>query len=165
MPDPGSVPTDIHYLAAHIVVVLATLFIAGVSVLVHYEGLSWISIRLAARSRMLRRRKVLLAIWAILALHIVEIWLFGVVCWLLMMWPACGHIAGASEPIHLANAVYLSATTFSTLGFGDLTPVGAVRFLIGTESLVGLVLITWSASFTYLEMQQFWSKHHGNARN
>lgn len=150
---------DTHHAVAYLVVVLATLAAIGASVLVHYEGLSALSIRLAARRNVQRRRKVLFAIWVILFLHIVEIWIFGFLCWLLMLWPVCGHIAG-SDPISLVDAVYLSATTFSTLGFGDLTPVGPVRFLIGTESLVGLVLITWSASFTYLEMQQFWNKHH-----
>jgi hypothetical protein len=34
--------------------------------------------------------------------------------------------------------------------------VGAVRFLADVESLLGLVLITWSASFTFIEMQKFW---------
>jgi hypothetical protein len=33
-----------------------------------------------------------------------------------------------------------------------------VRFLTGTESLSGFILITWSASFLYLEMEQFWRK-------
>ena len=162
MPDADILTSDAHHLAAHLIVVLVTLVAVGSAVLVHYEGLSALSIRLAAKGPMPRRRKVLFAIWVILFLHIVEIWIFGLLCWLVMLWPACGHIAGADQ-MSLANALYLSATTFSTLGFGDLSPVGAVRFLIGTESLVGLVLITWSASFTYLEMQQFWNKHQGDS--
>ena len=44
----------------------------------------------------------------------------------------------------------------AAVGFGDLAPVGAVRFLSGTEALTGFVLITWSASFTYLEMERYW---------
>ena len=46
--------------------------------------------------------------------------------------------------------------TFSTVGSADVYLVGPVRFLSGTEALAGLVLITWSASFTFLEMQRFW---------
>ena len=45
-----------------------------------------------------------------------------------------------------------------TLGLGDLSPVGTVRLLAGTESLTGLLLITWSASFTYLEMSRMWAR-------
>ena len=160
MPSAEIVTTDLHLFLAHMIVVLATLAAVGSAVILHYEGLSRLSVRLAVKNKVPRRRKVLFAIWVILFLHIVEIWIFGTICWLLMNWPIHGYIEGA-DPIDLANALYLSATTFSTLGFGDLTPKGAIRFLIGTESLVGLVLITWSASFTYLEMQQFWNKHHG----
>ena len=142
--------------SANVLVVLATFAAVAVAVMLHYEGLAAMSGRLARRSAQ-RRRKVLYAISAILVLHIVEIWIFGVTCWLLLMWPACGHIAGSAN-MHLFDAVYLSAVTYSTVGFGDLAPVGAVRFLIGTESLVGFVLITWSASFTYLEMAHFWDR-------
>jgi hypothetical protein len=31
-----------------------------------------------------------------------------------------------------------------------------LRIIAGVESLNGLVLIGWSASFTYLSMEQFW---------
>lgn len=141
---------------ANTLVVSATFFAVAAVVLLHYEGLVALSTRLAGRSGQ-RRRKVLYAISAILVLHIIEIWIFGLTCWLLVMWPACGHIAG-SENLLLFDAVYLSAVTYSTVGFGDLAPVGVVRFLIGTESLTGFVLITWSASFTYLEMAHFWDR-------
>jgi hypothetical protein len=56
----------------------------------------------------------------------------------------------------LLDSVYLSAMTYTTVGFGDLTPAGAIRFLSGTEALTGLMLVTWSASFTYLEMERYW---------
>ncbi len=141
---------------ANALVVSATFVAVAATVLLHYEGLVALSMRLA-RHNSQRRRKVLYAITAILVLHIVEIWIFGLTCWLLLMWPACGHIAGSAN-MHLFDAVYLSAVTYSTVGFGDLAPVGVVRFLIGTESLVGFVLITWSASFTYLEMAHFWDR-------
>ena len=30
--------------------------------------------------------------------------------------------------------------------------IGPIRFVTGTESIAGLTLITWSASFTFMEM-------------
>ena len=54
--------------------------------------------------------------------------------------------------------IYWIFTTYSTLGFGDIEPTGHIRFLTGLESLTGLVLITWSASFLFLEMQKYWPK-------
>ena len=37
---------------------------------------------------------------------------------------------------------------------------GTIRFMVGTQSLVGFVLISWSAAFTYLEMDRFWRSPH-----
>jgi hypothetical protein len=37
-----------------------------------------------------------------------------------------------------------------------MVPVGPIRFLTGMEAVVGLTLITWSASFTFLKMQKYW---------
>lgn len=42
-----------------------------------------------------------------------------------------------------------------------MAPQGAIRFLAGTEALTGFILITWSASFLYLEMEQYWRKPGG----
>ena len=54
--------------------------------------------------------------------------------------------------------------TFSTVGFGDIAPVGPIRFTSATEALCGFVLITWSASFTYLEMEKFWRAEESEPR-
>jgi len=72
--------------------------------------------------------------------------------------PGAGSVAGVGGVETLFDAFYLSATTFTTLGFGDLTPMGAIRVLSGCEALTGLLLITWSASFTYLEMARLWNE-------
>jgi len=142
---------------ANITVVAATVVAISSAVLVHYEGLLLLSARLQ-RARGPRRIRVLYGILSLLGLHVCEIWIFGVVSWMLLQWPANGHIATPATVVHtgLFDAIYLSAVTFSTVGFGDLAPVGPIRFLFGTEALAGLVLIGWSASFTYLEMERFW---------
>jgi len=33
-----------------------------------------------------------------------------------------------------------------------------LRFLSGTTAITGFVMIGWSASFTFLEMQRFWRR-------
>ena len=139
---------------AHAAVVAATLAALGICVLLQYEGLvlawKWIS-----RHGGHKRIKVLYAIASIIALHVAEIWIFGLTMWALLQWPATGSLHGP-QSADLLECVYLSAITFSTVGFGDIAPVGPIRFLSGTEALTGFVLITWSASFTYLEMERFW---------
>jgi hypothetical protein len=90
-------------------------------------------------------------------LHILEIWLFGISYWALLLWPETGSMASTTTAGFL-DSIYLSAMTYTTVGFGDLAPLGPVRFLSGTEALTGFVMITWSASFTYLEMERFWRR-------
>jgi hypothetical protein len=51
---------------------------------------------------------------------------------------------------------YLSLSSYTTLGIGDIYPTGPLRVIAGIEALNGLVLIGWSASFTYLTMERFW---------
>lgn len=135
-------------------VIAATLVTVSLCVLLHYEGLQWLSAHLR-RMAGKRRRRVLVGVYSLMLLHIAEIWLFGLVLYLLTTLPGAGGIAGVAHPA-LLDAIYLSATSYTTLGFGDVVPVGPLRFLIGTESLAGLLLIGWSASFTYIEMEAFW---------
>lgn len=138
----------------NLLVIVGTALAVASAVLLHYEGLRWLSLRLMARN-IVRRRKVLFGVYGVIALHVAEIWLFGLCVWGLLQVPDAGTISGTVHP-GLLDAVYLSATSFSTLGFGDVTPIGAVRFVIGTEALAGFILITWSASFLYLEMREHW---------
>ena len=140
---------------ANLLVVGATGITVALVVLVHFECLVWLSSRLG-RTGLHQRRKVLYSIYTLLGVHVTEIWMFGCVIRLLQMIPGAGHVVGLEGGPNLMDSVYLSAVTFTTVGFGDMVPVGALRFITGTEALTGLVLVTWSASFTYIEMEKFW---------
>ena len=111
----------------------------------------------APRSAASDRRAILKIIFALLGLHIVEIWCFGLAYWGLLHVPNVGFVHGEHGSDNLFDAIYLSATTYTTLGIGDLAPVGAVRLVSGMEALTGFLMITWSASFTYLEMSRLWT--------
>jgi hypothetical protein len=127
----------------------------ALAVLAHYEGLALLSGWLS-RVTFPRRRKVLLGVYGVILLHVFEILMFGTA-----MWAVLGQIDDTGslngEPhAALLDSIYLSASAFTTVGFGDVVPVGPIRFLSATESLIGFILITWSASFLYLEMDQYW---------
>ncbi|NBU24116.1 MAG: two pore domain potassium channel family protein [Gammaproteobacteria bacterium] len=70
--------------------------------------------------------------------------------------PAFGSLQGIADP-SIVDYGYFSAVVFTTLGLGDIVPHGAVRILVGPQSLLGFVLITWSASFAFIEMQRYWN--------
>lgn len=143
---------------ANATVIIVTLMAVSLSVLTHYEGLLFASRNLPNAGGP-RHVKVLYAILTVLTLHVIEIWIFGTALWVLLQWQACGSIAGTAGspgPLGILDSVYFSAMTYSTVGFGDVVPIGPIRLLAGTEGLLGLLLIGWSASFTYLEMKRFW---------
>lgn len=141
--------------AANLAVAVATAAAVVLAIAIHYEGLVALSRRLARAAERPLRRKVVYVIGGAVLLHVAEIWVFGLVLWGLVQWPAAGAVSGHA-PLNLFDAVYLSAMCYTTVGFGDLVPVGPIRLLAGTEALLGLVLIGWSASFTYLEMERYW---------
>ena len=133
-----------------------TLLIALV-VLVHFEAINLLSIwvpRLPGRSRI----KILAGVLGALLAHLVEIWLFALGLYGLLHLPDVGRLVGGSGAL-LMDCVYLSFTSFTSLGVGDIYLLGPVRFLCGVEALTGLVLIAWTASFMYIEMQKLWRAH------
>ena len=95
-------------------------------------------------------------ILSLLFLHVIEIWLFGGAYFLMLKNGNFGAILGA-QTTTLFGTVYYSATVYTTIGFGDVYPVGAIRTMTGTEGVTGLLLITWSASFTFVEMLKWWN--------
>ena len=142
---------------ANLAVVGATVLAVVLVALTHFEGLMWLSSRLN-RVTGPKRRVILYAVLSLIMLHTLEIWIFGLAYHVLLLWPETGKISGGIG-LSIFDHVYFSAVVFTTVGFGDLSPVGPIRFIAGTEALTGLVLIGWSASFTYLEMEQLWRPH------
>lgn len=138
----------------HWLILVITAALVGTTVFLHYEGLERLNYSISSWS-LKQRPRVLALIIFIMALHITEIWIFGIGIYLTAQYPNLGHVAGA-DPLMLLDAIYVSAVTFTTVGYGDLTPDGPIRLIFGTEALTGFVLVTWSASFTYLEMQRYW---------
>lgn len=153
-------------LLAHLQVVAVTGITVALVVLLHYEGLLALGRRFV-RDRGLRRQAAAPAVagpgrqlmlstfFGLIALHAMEIVLFGAAFWALMRLPGTGSIAGAQEAT-VFDAFYLSAMTYSTVGFGDLAPEGPIRWLAGAEALLGLMMVAWSASFAFMEMARHW---------
>ena len=145
------------YLPGYVVAILGTLLAAMLCVLLHYEGLYRMERRFRAGANSAGRRQMLLAILGVLALHMVEIWIFGIAWWALLHFPEAGSITGTAH-VQWHGALSLSALAFTSLGFDAWVPVGAIRILAGVEALTGLVLVAWSASFAFLQMQRHWKQ-------
>lgn len=136
-------------------VLIATLIVVALTIGLHYEVLRGCIRYLPAVSHR-RRRRVLILIFAILFTHAIEIWIFALGYLVLLRFDTFGDITGNVAIVTLLDHAYYSAMVYTTVGFGDLVPHGPIRFMTGMEALTGLVMITWSASFTFLEMQRDW---------
>ena len=88
--------------------------------------------------------------------HLLQIALFAIALGIVI---AMGHGTIEGPFVSgLRDYYYYSAVTYTTLGYGDLTPLGHVRFMAGIEALTGLVMVAWTASFGFLVMQRFAQK-------
>lgn len=98
-----------------------------------------------AHSHFLRSLGVLLLL---VAVHVMEVGWFAA-----GLYAANVHldIGGFTEPFKpiLRDYLYYSLVTYSTLGLSEFSPVGHMKILTGIESLIGFILLTWSASFFY----------------
>lgn len=135
--------------------IINTILVAA-SVIIHYEVLYQLARKLPL-IHAIPRYRVLRGVFVIFMAHIAEIWLFALGYYLMINLPGFGTLAGHINH-SLMDCSYYSFTTYTTLGYGDIHPTGHLRFLAGLESLTGLLMITWSASFLFLEMQKYWPK-------
>ena len=133
--------------------------VIAVSVIVHHECLILIS-RLLGMHREKARRKVLFGVFGTIIAHSIEVWIFAVAYYFLLANGSWGEMTGDFDG-SFVDCVYLSFSCFTTVGFGDVVAVGPIRFLTVLEALTGLVLITWSASFLFLQMEKFWNLEQG----
>ena len=135
-------------------VVLLGALSVGVTAVIHYEMLN-LSVRISRRLGIPRHRQVLATIIMIMVAHVIEVSWYALVFYLMHDAPAMGSIGGVFDGSAL-DYFYFSISSFTTLGVGDVVPFGPIRVLTGIEALNGLVLIAWSATFTFATVQRRW---------
>jgi len=133
-----------------------------VTSLLMYEALrfAW---RFMVRSSQ-RHGRILYALAAPFVVHVVAIWIYGAAYSLLIQFfPNLGSLIAVNPQEHLDTITlllcgYFSAATYTSLGFGDIVPVGHMRMIAAAEALNGLLLIGWSVTFSFLAMEEFWDR-------
>lgn len=121
---------------------LATAMIAA-TVIFHFAGLLALTAAMARAARRLRAThsvlgqgaSILMVVFAIFALHSVEIWAYA------------GAYLGLGAIRGLEPALYFSVVAFASIGFGDIVLNPHWRLLAAIEGVNGLILIGWSTAF------------------
>lgn len=140
-----------------IILVLTALVVIAVTLIVHGFGTSWWLHRVirrypdtSGRLRLPTRAGVVIQTALVLiALHFVEIFL----------WAVAYMLVASDELQTFESAIYFSAVTFTTLGYGDITLSSNWRLLAGFEAIGGIVLIGWTTAFLYAVLQRLWEAH------
>lgn len=109
----------------------------------HYEAVRALLHRLFGRH--ISRPRVVRTIIALVLIHGAEVLLYA------------GAYAFGANVLHLGQLAggargfvdfcYFAAETYSTLGYGDLLPTGALRVIASVEALNGVLLLTLSGAF------------------
>ena len=129
--------------------------------MLHYEVLRLLSFWLP-RVAIQPRVKLILVIFGTFISHVLQVLLYASGYAALADGFGIGKLNGGTSAF--TDYLYFSAETYTSLGFGDLIPVGPLRFLAGVETLNGLLLIGWSASYIYISMERFWTATNGSGR-
>ncbi len=139
--------------------------------LVHYEVLRLVSALVPRLTFLQPRRRIVVVVSGAFVGHTLEVWLFALGYWTLSLVPSVGAFAYVDPQAaarfvsmdapygELEHYLYFSVVTYTSLGLGDVVPHGAMRMLAGVEAITGLMLIGWSATFTFLEMKELWPLH------
>ena len=104
--------------------------------------------KIAPRLPTLHRATVGVIVLAAILGHLLEIAVFG----------AGYELLAPAEDAAGFDVWYHSAAAYTSLGDSQAGAVGW-RLMTAVEALTGLVLITWTASFTFLVMQKNWARH------
>jgi voltage-gated potassium channel len=85
----------------------------------------------------------LFAVWvlvelfaALLALHLMQVGLWALLYWWRIGWD-------------FNTALYFSAVTYATIGYGDVVPPPQWRLVAVTEGLTGVLMLGWSSALIF----------------
>lgn len=139
-------------IAVGVLVIVAT-------VVIHAVGSTWwirlIKNRFTGLKDTMRPRSILTVLMStalvLLSLHTLEILLWALTYILL---PLKGQLP------NLADSLYFSFVTFTTLGYGDITLIDSWRLLSGIEAMNGILLFGWSTAMLFAVVQRLWRDMH-----
>jgi len=125
--------------------ILINCVVVSVVVVIHYEILSKLT-TIVPTLKFKPRFRIIIGVFGALIAHSIEVWIYGLTYYFINRSGTLGHFEGKHNG-SLMDSIYFSYTSYTTLGLGDILPVGYMRQIVGLESLVGLLLIAWTASF------------------
>ena len=120
----------------------------------HYHVLLWLG-SFTPKLRISTHMQVLVMVISLFFAHVVEIGFYAIMYGWSIEGLGLGFFEGARVD-EFMSYLYYSGVIYTSLGLGDIYPEGHIRFISAIETLNGLLLISWSASFTFVAMGRLW---------
>ncbi len=114
--------------------VVVTVLVHGVSLDIIVRALRAIGMETLNRWRLL---SLSLFVLAVFSAHVIEIWIWAVFYFFIEEIPT------------FKTALYFSTSSFTTVGYGDLTLSEEWRLLGSLEAANGMILFGWSTAFIF----------------
>ncbi|MFC0159165.1 MULTISPECIES: ion channel [Mameliella] len=122
---------------------------------VHHFALT-AAIRLLPHQCEFAHRRAITTFSTLLVLHVAEIVALAALNLLLLEHVYREALGDAQAGFE--QALYMTGLAFSTLGFGEIDAKGPFRIILMLQSLLGFMLLTWSATFIYSACQKSWRR-------
>ena len=130
--------------------------ISALACFIHYEILHGLHRQLEKFSSKSHHFKLSFILVGVSIAHFIEIIVYALAFYGAVYF-GMGSLEGAVDPVmSFEDFLYFSVVSYSTLGIGEIYPLGHIRLLTGVEAVVGLMLIAWSATFFYAHMEKRW---------
>ena len=136
---------------------IVSIILVALAVVIHYEILRLISDALP-RLAIPPRLRIVIVIGTTFVAHMAEVWIYGLSYAVTAERWGLGTLGGDFAG-SFVEYIYFSTHAYTSLGLGDVWPLGPMRLIAGVEALNGLILIGWTASFTFLALQRLWGLH------
>jgi hypothetical protein len=80
-----------------------------------------------------------------------------------LVWSAAYLALGSVEGFE--KAIYFSAVTFTTLGYGDVVLDGSRRLLSSLEAINGIIMFGWSTAIVIAALQRVYSRQEADGHD
>lgn len=151
------------FLGWHWTILTISVLISFTVAFFHYEVLGFLTLKIA-KIKKVRKIHVLFSMLALTSTHMVSILLYSFIYYIMINWLKVGNLVNIDvtsfDTTSMHDLIYYSITVYTSLGFGDIVPTGGMRILSGLETLNGLILVAWTASYAYLVMSKYWAAKH-----
>lgn len=141
------------------IVIITVLTAVAICVAIQVEAIVWIRRKEARNGEGEGGRKCLSRnLYVLLLAHFLHFNIFAL-AFLVLDHLSIGTFSGIPLNPNFSEYLYYSAISYTTIGFGDIIPIGPMRTVTAACALTGLILIAVSATHLVISYDKYLKRH------